>query len=64
MFHPFFFHKGLLSCRCHDVLADAMALAAALKVEMDRERSWREKREREIQANVRRIFRQKSTSKS
>lgn len=31
MFHPLFFHNGLHSCHCHDVLADAMALAAAFK---------------------------------
>ncbi len=45
MFHPLFFHNGLHSCHCHDVLADAMALAAALKVEQDLQRAWREERE-------------------
>ena len=45
MFHPFFFHQGFDSCHFHDMLADAMALAAALKVEQDLQDRWNEERE-------------------
>lgn len=42
MFHSLFFHHGFHSCHCHDALSDAMMLAAALKVEQDLQREWRE----------------------
>jgi len=51
MFHPFLFHNGFHSCHCHNVLADAMALAAAFKVEQDRQERWRKERERGSSAN-------------
>ena len=43
MFHHFFFHPGLDSCYCHDALSDAMALAAAIKVEKDLEKKMEER---------------------
>lgn len=56
MFHPHFFHPGLHSHHCHDVLADAMALAAAFKVEMDSQRKWQEERERERRIDSDRVL--------
>jgi hypothetical protein len=47
MFHAFFFHNGLRSCHCHNVLADAMALASAYKVEQDLQDRRRQEWERE-----------------
>jgi len=52
MFHPFFFQPGFQSCHYHNVLADAIVLAAAFKVAEDLQRTWREERDREIQAEV------------
>ena len=52
MFHPFFFRPGVRSRHCHDVLGDAMVLAAVLKVEQDLQDKRSEEREREIQAEL------------
>ena len=54
MFHPFLFHNGFDSCHCHDVLADAMQLMAAIIVEQDLQDRRREEREREIRAEIER----------
>jgi hypothetical protein len=45
MFYSLFFHSDFHSCHCHDALSDAMALAAAFKVEMDLQEKWREEME-------------------
>ncbi len=51
MFHPFFFHNSFHSCHCHNTLADAMALAAAFKVEEDLQQAWREDAEKRVRSN-------------
>lgn len=57
MFHPHFWH---LFFNTHDCLTDAMALAAAFKVEMDAQRSWEEQRERERRIDCDRVPEHKS----
>jgi len=53
MFHPHFLRLFL---GVPHSTAGAMTLVAALKVEEDLQRKWREERERESQSEVERVF--------